>query len=152
MEVKSWRTGVRWSCDIVGPFVKARENNSKYTIVFIAFVTKWVECASVPDITAETVATVLMDQVIARHGAPAILKSDRGSQFLSEVVPEVNALSNTKHVKTTSFHPACNVERATGTIVRTISTDVSNKQDDWSLYVQSVFFAQRIRPSIESTL
>lgn len=58
-----------------------------------------------PTIDAATVADLLVNEIIARHGAPPTLLSDRGSNFLSSLVKEVCYLMDTKKVFTTFYHP-----------------------------------------------
>ena len=50
---------------------------------------KWVEPYPLPDQTSETIARVLVDRVICRHGVPRELLSDRGANLLSAVILDV---------------------------------------------------------------
>ena len=56
------------------------------------------------DQTAETVAQALVE-VISRHGVPAKLLSDRGTNFLSDLLHEVYVLLGIKKVNTSAYHP-----------------------------------------------
>ena len=49
------------------------------------YLTKWPEVFAVKDQTAATIATLLVEQIISRHGVPAEVLSDRGKAFLSEL-------------------------------------------------------------------
>lgn len=62
---------------------------NQYAVVFM---TKWVEVFAIPNQKAETIARLLVEGVIYRHGAPQELLSDRDTNFLSELVAEVCAL------------------------------------------------------------
>ena len=53
------------------------------------YLTKWVEAFAMPDQQAETIARLFVDNVVCRHGVPAELLSDRGSNFLSNLVQGV---------------------------------------------------------------
>ena len=53
------------------------------------YFTKWPEVFAVPDQQAETIAKLLVEHVISRHGVPEQLLSDRGANFLSQLVQEV---------------------------------------------------------------
>ena len=57
-----------------------------------------------PNQTAET----MVEGMICRHGAPAELLSDRGANFMSELVAEVCALFAVKKVNTSGYHPQTN--------------------------------------------
>ena len=47
---------------------------------------KWVEAFAVRDQTSETIATMLIDNTVCRHGVPMKLLSDRGANFLSNLI------------------------------------------------------------------
>ena len=56
---------------------------------WIDYLTKWPELFAVPDQTALTIARLLVEQVISRHGVPSQLLSDRGAAFLSNLLREL---------------------------------------------------------------
>ena len=43
----------------------------------------------IPDQQAQTVARLLVENIVCRHGVPQELLSDRGSNFLSDLMLEV---------------------------------------------------------------
>ncbi len=51
-------------------------NGNKYAVVFMDYFTKWPEVFATEDQTAETIAHLLVEHVIARHGVPKQLLSD----------------------------------------------------------------------------
>ena len=55
----------------------------KYAAAFMDYLTKWPEAFSTKDQTAPTIAKLLVEETICRHGSPAALLSDRGPSFLS---------------------------------------------------------------------
>ena len=59
------------------------DQGSQYAIVFVDYLTKWPEVFPVADQSAITIARLLVEQVISRHGVPGELLSDRGAAFLS---------------------------------------------------------------------
>ena len=61
-------------------------NGNRYAITFV---TKWVESFACNDQTSETIAKLLIDNVVCRHGVPEILVSDLGYNLLSAVMQEV---------------------------------------------------------------
>lgn len=65
------------------------ESGNKYVVVFADYLTKWVEAFAVPNQSAETIAHILVEEIFCRHGTPEHLLSDRGANFLSELVLEV---------------------------------------------------------------
>ena len=68
--------------DLLGPLTRTTSGN-KHIVVILDRFSRWVELAAVPDIKTNTVADVVVDRVILRHGCPVQLLSDRGTQFTS---------------------------------------------------------------------
>jgi len=56
------------------------------------------------DQTSETIARVLVDQVICRHGVSKELLSDLGATMLSEVIQGVCELTGMANINTTAYH------------------------------------------------
>ncbi len=67
-------------------------DGNQYAVVFMDYLTKWPEVFAVPDQTSLTIAQLLVDHVICRHGVPAELLSDRGGCFLSDLMQELTGL------------------------------------------------------------
>jgi len=73
---------------VLGPFPPSAKGN-RYLITFCDYFTRWCESFPVPSAEASVVARLLVNEIIARHGAPKTLLSDRGTNFLSKLVAEV---------------------------------------------------------------
>ena len=54
--------------------------------MFCDYLTKWVEAFAISDQSAETIAR---QEIFCRHGAPEELLSDRGANFLSELISKI---------------------------------------------------------------
>ena len=138
----------RVGVDCLGPF-KTSVAGNRYIVVFSDYLTKWPEAFAVPAIDASTIARLLVDEIMPRHGSPRALLSDRGANFLSTLVREVCRLLDTKKVNTSSYHPQTDglVERFNGTIAVALSMYTSKDQLDWDVYLPQVLFAYRVAPS-----
>ena len=88
----------RMAVDILGPLPVTWKGN-RYIAVFVEYLTKWPEIFPVKNIEAITIARLITDEIIPRHGAPRTLLSDRGSNFLSAIVKEVCSLYSIKKIK-----------------------------------------------------
>ena len=80
-------------------------NGNKYVIVFMDYLTKWVEAFLTADQQASTIASLLVEHIICRHGVPEELLSDRGSNFLSELILELCSLLGIRKINTSGYHP-----------------------------------------------
>ena len=69
------------------------------------YFTKWPKVIATSDQTAETVARLLVEHVISRHGVLDHLLSDRGPNFLSASLEEVLKLVGTVKINTSGYHP-----------------------------------------------
>ena len=78
---------------------------NKYVIVFVDYLTKWPEVFPVKDQNSLTIAKLLIEHIIPRHGVPSQLLSDRGPAFLSKIMFELYNLLRIKKVSTTAYHP-----------------------------------------------
>ena len=74
-------------------------------MVFLDYLTKWVEAAALPDQTSESIARVLCDNIICRHGVPRQLLSDRGANLLSDLMKKVCSITGMEKVNMTASHP-----------------------------------------------
>ena len=99
---------------------------NQYAMVLQDYLTKWPEVFAVADQKAETIARLLVEHVVARHGVPQRLLSDRGPNFLSSLVQEVCKLLGTTKVNTSGYHPQCDglVERFNSTLINMLSKSV----------------------------
>lgn len=129
--------------DAVGPLPLTCSGN-KYILVMSDYFTRWPEAYPVPDIKSETVARIL-EEFICRHGVPARLITDRGTNFLSHSVSQVyQKLGIEKHT-TTAYHPQSDgvVERLNGTLIDSLSHLVDSTQVDWDRHVPFALLAHR---------
>jgi len=129
--------------DMLGPFHMS-ENDNKYIIVFCEYLTRWPESFSLPNVKAETVAKVFVENIVCRFGAPKKLLSDCGSNFLSNL-GEICRLCGTTKINTVPYHPQADglVERFNRTITDILSMYVSSNQRDWDTFIPYALFAYR---------
>ena len=60
------------------------------------YLTKWPEVFSVKDQTIATMVTVLLEQIISKHGVPAEILSDRGNAFCLSCLTRKHKLTGFK--------------------------------------------------------
>ena len=119
---------------------------NQYAVVFQDYLTKWPEVFAVADQKADTIAHLLVEHVVARHGVPQRLLSDRGSNFLSLLVQEVCKLLGTTKVNTSGYHPQCDglVEKFNNILINMISKSVDKYGRDWDVHLPYLVFAYRV--------
>jgi hypothetical protein len=131
----------------MGPLTETVDGN-KFIIVFTDYMTKWSEAFPMPDQKAETVAEILVEEIIFRYGAPRKLLSDQGTNFTSETIKAVSKIFNIARIMTTAYHPQCDgmVERFNRTLIGQLQNFVNKRQNDWDKYIAPCTFAYRNTP------
>ena len=81
------------------------KRGNKYAVVFMDYLTKWPEVFPAKDQSAYTIAKLLVENIITRHGVPRELLSDREAAFLSGLMKEVYRLMGIHKANTTAYHP-----------------------------------------------
>ena len=128
--------------DIAGPFPLTKDGN-RYILVFTDYLTKWVDAKAIKKADAPSIAKEFIIEVVLRHGAPQQLISDRGKNFLSDLMNEIARILEIKKATTTAYHPRANgqTERFNKTLTVMLSMFVSKHQDDWDEYLPFVVHA-----------
>ena len=121
----------RVAVDVLGPLKLCKRQN-RYIVIFSDYLTRWCEAFPVPSVEASVIARLLVDEIIARHGAPKVLLSDRGTNFLSKLVAEVCKIVQIDKVNTSSYHPQTDglVDRFNSTLCQSLSSYVAKKQKE----------------------
>ena len=132
--------------DIVGPLEKS-DRNCRYLLTLVDYATRWPEAIPLKDTTTEHVAEALMS-IFARLGIPKTVLSDRGSQFVSDVMKETMKLMGIEQRFTTPYHPETNglTERVNGVIKNLLKKVAAEKPSQWDRFVPAVLFAYREIP------
>ena len=130
--------------DITGPFPLSLKGNS-YILVMCDYLTKWPEAFAIPNHKANTIAKIFVEEIIFRYGVPKKLLTDRGTEFLSTLIKEINEYFGILKLNTTPYHPQTDglVERFNYTLTSMLSSYVNSKQNDWDMHISSCLFAYR---------
>ena len=130
--------------DIVGPIQPRTTEGNKYILTVIDMATRYPEAIPMKSITTEEVVDKLFD-IYCRTGIPKRIHTDRGGQFTSELLNEVNRLLMIRHTMSTPYHAQGNsvVERLNGTLKTTLKKLASEKPKEWDRYVSPLMFALR---------
>ena len=124
-------------------FPRSTEGN-QYAVVFMDYLTKWPEVFAVPNQTAATIAKLLVEEIVSRHGVPTEILSDRGKAFLSSLMKEIVKLLGIHQVNTTAYHPQTDglVERFNRTLTAMLAK-TTRKGRDWDKHLPYILFAYR---------
>ena len=120
-------------------------SGNSYVVVFVDYLTKWPEAFALPDQKAQTIAQVFCEQIICRHGIPEQLLSDRGSNFLSELMLAICEILGVQKINTSGYHPQTDglVEKFNSTLTNMIAKACAQRPFDWDQQLPFLLFAYR---------
>ena len=98
------------------------------------------------DQKAETVPRALVEEVVSRHGVPAILLSDHCPSFESALIKELCDCLGIAKVRTTPGHAQCDgiVKRLNRRLIGMLTKYCSNSPNDWDLWLSPLLGANRL--------
>lgn len=131
-----------WAMDYMGPLPETTRGN-KHILVIMDHFTKWCEAFATPDQKASTVAEILVNKIFSRFGPPAVLHSDQGANFESNLLHDICNLMGIAKSRTTAYHPQCDglVERQNRTLQAMLTAFCSQHKEDWDSWLDSVVYA-----------
>jgi hypothetical protein len=112
--------------------------------------TRYVEIIPIKFKNELAIAKELVEKIYCRHGAPAILISDNGTEFVNVLMKQICVLLNIGRISTVPYHPQANglVEQHNATLKSMLAVYVNRFQDDWDLYLPHVAYAYNTTISI----
>ena len=90
--------------DLVGPW-PVSQGFANFLTSIDCF-TRWPEAVPLNDISAESVAHILISGLIACYRVPTTISTDCGRQFESHLLQELSRILRIKCLRITSYHPA----------------------------------------------
>ena len=132
------------SWDIMGPLPLTTQGN-RYVLVVTDLFSKWTEAFPLKTTDSETLARVLIDEVIFRYGIPSSLHSDQGANLTSNLISSLCWNLGITQTRTSAYHPQGNaqVERFNRTLEAMLAKTVSDNQKDWDQHIPKLMFAYR---------
>lgn len=134
--------------DTVGPLYPSE--NNRYILTMQCELTKYVIACPMETKEAKSIAKALVENVILKHGLFKKLKSDRGTEFVNQLMREVCELLRVEQKLSTPYH-----HETLGTIER--NHRVLNEyflsfveDDKWSPWVPYYTFAYNITPHVDT--
>ena len=93
----------------------------------------------------ETLADILVNEIVCRYGVPTSVLSDQGTNFGSKVIQDLCDSLGIQRVRTTAYHPQGNgqVERFNRTAEAMIAKVIDGNQRNWDKCLPKMLFAYR---------
>jgi len=131
----------RMHADLAGPFPITDKNN-KYVLIIKDALTKFLIAVPLPDKTADVVLQRFVTDVFAHYGAPRLLITDRGTDFVNAQMKAWCRILQVKKIHTTPANPRSDglAENQVRTTKDMISGFINDYQNDWDKYLAAVQF------------
>jgi transposase InsO family protein len=129
--------------DCLGPMPKTMRGN-KWVCVAVDSLSKWPFAKAMPNKSSSSTAQFLLENVIAEHGVPAEVMSDRGGEFQGEF-SDLLQECGIKHKMSSSYHPQGNglAERMVQNILHALQRAAMHDPHNWDLELPWILLAQR---------
>ena len=95
------------------------------------------------ELSALGLATLYRDNIWKHHGLPTTVISDRGPQFASNLMRELNKMLGIKTSLSTAYHPQPDgqTERTNQEIEQYLRLFINNRQDNWADWISIAEFS-----------
>lgn len=134
--------------DTVGPLRPSR--HYRYILTMQCELTKYVVAAPIETKEAKSVAKCLIENLILKYGIFKVLKSDRGTEFVNELMKEICTLLRIEHKISTPYHHETlgTVERNHRVLNEYFLSFVND--DCWNDWIPFYCFAYNITPHVDT--
>ena len=135
------RPGEHVAIDILGPLPRTRAGYI-YILVITDRYSKMTAVHPLRNITALTCAKAFCEEWVFKYGQPALLLSDRGTQFVSQFFNHVCSILGIRQAFTSAYHPQTNgqVERFNRTLLGALQCFCSEQGRDWDQFIRAVAY------------
>ena len=127
------------SMDFLGP-LPVTDRGNQYLLVFIDYLSRYVELVPTVSRSAIHVAEALRHRVITRHSAPKVLISDNAKEFTGDVLKKICEFYEISKVATVPYKPSSNglVERNNRKVLDHLRTLTTPLSQDWDFLMDDI--------------
>jgi Integrase core domain len=131
--------------DLIGELPTTLRGN-RWLLVTIDYTTNWPIARPLPDATGEAVAKFIYEEIVVRFGCLTEILTDRDSNFMSKLVEQYLQRLQTKHKRTSAFHPRTNgkCERLNGILKNMLRTYCNSNINRWDDFVDTALFGKNL--------
>lgn len=127
--------------DLIGPLPRTAKGHT-HLLVFQDYYSKWTEINPIRAATARTVSRLFKETILLRYGAPELLISDNGKQYVSDMFGEVAKEWDVKIQFTAPYTPQSNPTERQNRVIKTIiSQYVKDDHRSWDVNLKEFMFA-----------
>ena len=145
---RSMHTGYpfrRVAIDLVGP-LPVTKTGFKWILTVLCTFTRWPLAIPLYNKSARSIADALYEHLIAVHGIPHTILSDRERSFTGTIITTLCDRLSIKKIQTTGYTPHSNghVERFHRYMNAVLTMMGNERQTDWDYVLPAILFAYRV--------
>ena len=116
-----------------------------YILVIADYFSKWTEAFPMKNKCADTVADILVENIILRFGMPLVIHSNQGREFENGLMKSLCTLLGCTKTRIAPYHPESDgmIERFNRTCLMMLSMFVNDRRDNWNELLPFVMHAYR---------
>ena len=139
-----------WGCvsiDLIGPWTEVmfQGGRVKFVLILVCLYSRYVFAHPIADATTESTVKCLLEEFIPTYGLFSALRSDRGTNFTSQVFKSIMQSMGVKTILIPARNPNSNpVERYNKGIYNAIRSDTSSEPRDWAKKIKMATFVINI--------
>lgn len=132
-----------WHIDHVS--IGTESNGFNYVLTMVDSASLWCELVATRGTSTPEVVNALFREVVARHGCPRRIVSDRAKSLTSDVISAFQKIFGIKRTLVSAYHAQSNVvaEGANAMILRSLRAICEENHSTWSDFLPSVALAHR---------
>ena len=125
-------------------------SGNKHILTIINHLTGWPEAFPIPDKSADTIVTTLINNYLPVHMCPRYILSDNGTEFKNNLMDQVLQQLGIDRIFSAPYHPQSNgkLEVFHKYLKPTLKKLCENDPTNWDKYINQVLASYRIMPNL----
>lgn len=141
----TFHAGTPWEVlgvDFIGPIGPTARKN-RYILTMVDHFTRLTVLAPTRQQTAEATVLALVNHWVVYYGVPRVIHSDRGTNFMSQVMTSLCERLGVRRTRTTAYRPQADgrVERTNRTVKECLTRLLHDHPADWDVLLPHVAMA-----------
>ena len=128
-------------------------SGNKHILTIIYHLTGWPEAFPIPDKSADTIVTTLINHYLPVHMCPRYILSDNSMEFKNNLMDQVLKQLGTDRIFSAPYHPQSNgkLEVFHKYLKPTLKKLCEKDPANWDKYINQVLASYRITPNLATT-
>lgn len=133
--------------DIVGPISSSLSNN-RFILTIQDDLSKYSMGIPIPNQEVVTIAQVFVERFICMFGAPDMILTDQGSNFMAQLMKEICKFLKIKKLSTSAYHPQSDgaLERSHRTLGEYLRIYTNGDPSNWDTWLPFAMFCYNSTP------